>query len=73
MQLAADKANLKKNESTCFCETLEYTTTGFGAFGNVPGKKKALCGQCERKTQETSDVQPTRKKQLFDGEHRVQR
>ena len=46
-------------------------TIGFGAFGNVLGKKNALCGQCERKTQETSDVQPTRKKQLLDGEHRV--
>ena len=62
-----------KTEYTRFHKPLEYTTTGFGAFGNVPGKKNALCGQCERKTQETSDVQPTRKKQLFDGEHRVQR
>ena len=72
-QLAADKATTTRTESTRFRRALDYTTTGFGAFGNVPGKTNALCGQCERKTQETSDVQPTRKKQLFDGEHRVQR
>ena len=72
-QLAADKATTMQTESTRFRRALDYTTTGFGAFGNVPGKTNALCGQCERKTQETSDVQPTRKKQLFDGEHRVQR
>ena len=73
MRLVADKANWKRKESTHFHYSLAYTTTGFGAFSNVPGKKRTLCGQCERKTQKTSDVQPTCKKQLFDGEHKVQR
>ena len=62
----------EKIESTHFYNTLEYTTTDFGAFGYVPGKKRTLCGQCERKTQETLDAQPTHKKLLSDGEHGVQ-
>ena len=72
IRLAADKVNWKRKESTRFRNSLAYTTTGFGALGYVPGKKRTLCGQCERKTQKTSDMQPMRKKQLFDGKHRVQ-
>ena len=72
IHLAANKATWKRKESTRFRNSLAYTTTGFGALGYVPGKKRTLCGQCERKTQKTSDMQPMRKKQLFDGKHRVQ-
>ena len=38
---------------TRFQTSLAYTTTGFGAFGYVPGRTTTLCGQCEdEKTQE---------------------
>ena len=72
-RLAIDYASYLENESTCFQTSPKYTTTSFGAFGYVPGKKRTLCGQCERKARETLDVQPTSKKRLSDGEHRVQR
>ena len=49
MRLATDYTAREENESTCFRNTLGYTTIVFRAFSYVPGKKRTLCGQCEKK------------------------
>ena len=49
----ADYANVRFKSYTRFQTSLADTTTGFGAFGYVPGKTTTLCGQCEdEKTRE---------------------